>query len=250
MRNPDRETLFRFKQFDVLNNISAMKVGTDGVLLGAWAFADMPRDIVGRGLDVGTGTGVLALMLAQRFSNLILDAVEISEEAVSEADFNFRESKWGRRLSVTTCDFNDYVKKDYGAGYDLIISNPPFFDNGAESPEDKRRIARHEGTLNFQSLFKGAGKLLNESGRIALVAPFDSRRQIVFDAELAGFSLVRYCEVKTVGRKPPKRFMGEFMKKPKGERLECVCQELTIHDSAGGYTDDYIQLTRDFYLNF
>lgn len=249
MRNPGREKCFRFKQFDVVNDRSAMKVGTDGVLLGAWAFDGMEeRGGTLRVLDVGTGSGVIGLMLAQRLGNAMVRGIDVEAGAVDEARENFVNSPWGQRLEAMELDFCNMAGDGEGGWYDLLVSNPPFFSGGSLAPEAARRLARHEGELNFASLMKGAGRLLKPGGRVAVVAPYEALEEIVFEGELNGLGLRRLCVVRTVGRKPPRRVLLELERG--GLCAEVERGELCIHDEAGGYTADYIRLTREFYLKF
>ena len=212
MRNPDRQPTFRFKQFEISNCRSAMKVGTDGVLLGAWAFGGIPPEREVRVLDVGCGTGVIALMLAQRFQSAIITGVEINSDAAGEAALNFSASSWGDRLSVTCSDFLEYAVMDGLPGfYDLIISNPPFFTNGALAPDLSRRAARHEGSLDLASLMARASVLLKPGGRLGMVLPVEQQSRMELQAALSGMTLVPICYVKTVDRKAPRRIMCELV---------------------------------------
>lgn len=246
MRNPDRETVFRFKRFAVTNRKSAMKVGTDAVLLGAWAFGDIPSESEGlRILDVGCGTGVLSLMLAQRFPNAKITGVEIEPEAAQEARKNVEASPWRDRVEICQADFLQYA---CGAPkFDLIISNPPFFSNGELAPQLSRSMARHEGALNFGTLTSRTAALLNSGGRLAIVAPFESRSRLVAEGISAKLHVCRECIVSTVLRKPPRRIMVEFSE---SGATEPQVESLVIHSSTGGFSELYIELTRDFYLNF
>lgn len=254
MRNPDRETIFRFKQFDVINRKSAMKVGTDGVLLGAWSFKDMPLDADACVMDVGAGTGLISLMLAQRFSRFKIDGVELSADAAEEAEENYRRSRWASRLKMLAGDFTKLTATMAPESYDLMISNPPFFATGALAPDSDRRLARHEGTLNFSSLLCGASKLLVPGGRIALVAPADMCGHITFEAELNGMKPVRICEVYTVPRKPARRVLIELMnmsgsKSATRDRFSTK-EQISIHDANGDFSVEYENITKDFYLKF
>lgn len=252
VRNPDRETIFRFKKFDVVNRFSAMKVGTDGVLLGAWAFmqyADNSRPM--RILDVGTGSGVIALMLAQRFEKAYVTGVEIDSEAAEEANRNFCESPWPTRLLAVTEDFNTFVKNQAGKNWDLIVSNPPYYNNGEEAPDEARRRARHEKSLGFATLINKAELLLSDSGLLAVVAPWEMADEIAFMASLKKLRIVRKCDVRTVSRKNPRRVLLEFEKvSDESKNVSPVISELRIHNDDGSYSSDYIKLTQDFYLKF
>ena len=249
MRNSGRESVFRFKQFSVINEASAMKVGTDGVLLGSWAFRNVENQSTGRVLDVGCGSGVISLMLAQRFPRWKIIGVDIMPEAIAESRLNFEKSLWGDRLMVIQKDFTrfryDYPDSLYDS-YDFIISNPPFFSNGDLSPDVSRRTARHEGTLNYISLLNEASELLPIGGRLAIISPADIREKIISEGLVKYLYPERICMVSTTAVKSPKRVMIEFVK---GERnLKMKEDKLIIHSHNGGYTNQYVELVSDFYL--
>ena len=258
MRNPDRQPTFRFKQFEISNCRSAMKVGTDGVLLGAWAFGGIPPEREVRVLDVGCGTGVIALMLAQRFQSAIITGVEINSDAAGEAALNFSASSWGDRLSVTCSDFLEYAVMDGLPGfYDLIISNPPFFTNGALAPDLSRRAARHEGSLDLASLMARASVLLKPGGRLGMVLPVEQQSRMELQAALSGMTLVRICFVKTVDRKAPRRILCELVKgtadmltgADAGSTTPHMQPEhLTLQLSNGDFSDEYRKLVSPFYI--
>ena len=162
-----REKVFRFKQFSVRNDKSAMKVGTDGVLLGAWADVKAANSV----LDIGTGTGLVALMMAQR-CNANIDAIEIDADAFAEATLNFNESPWAERMKVIHDDFITF-SKDCDLRYDVIVSNPPYFIDSLVCQEEKRKNARHTSSLSYENLIECAVKLLNDNGFICLITPSD-----------------------------------------------------------------------------
>lgn len=245
MRNPDRQTIFHFKQFSVSNARSAMKIGTDGVLLGAWAFWDAECK-PGRILDVGCGTGVISLMLAQRFADAVVTGVDIDADAVAEAAENFAASPWGARLSACHCDFNSIQAPS--ESYDLIVSNPPFFTGGALAPDEARRTARHQEALTFAALFRGASALLRPGGRIAVVAPAEMRGELVAEAVLCALTPVRVTMVRTVARKPPRRVLLECVK---GNACGgCRTDELLLAEADGAPGSEYARLVSPFYLKF
>jgi tRNA1Val (adenine37-N6)-methyltransferase len=219
--------MFSFRQFEIRQEGCAMKVGTDGVLLGAWAQGGR------RVLDVGTGTGVVALMMAQRFPEAVVTALDIDEGAVHQARENVALSPFARRVTVR----HEAVQEHQGE-YDAIVSNPPFFVDALHAPDSQRNIARHAVTLTYQELMQAAYRLLGDEGELSVVVPFDYRRRMEDEATFVGFFPSRVCAVKTSDRKPAKRYLLSFRKHP------CQRQEesLTIGDAA------YQQLTRDFYL--
>ena len=233
-----REKVFRFKQFSVRHEKSAMKVGTDGVLLGAWTNAECAGTV----LDIGAGTGLIALMLAQR-SKAKITAIEIDDDAAEEANENFTLSPWGDRLSVVKSDFVDFAES-CEKKFDVIVSNPPYFVDSLECPDEKRGKARHTSSLSFENLIYGAVKLLAESGHIYLVTPIEVEAKldsIIADNECSVTHKVYVCSV--VGGEP-KRVLWEIAKGVN----ECECSRLEIEKERHIYTDDYISLTREYYL--
>lgn len=201
-----REKVFRFKQFCVHNSLSAMKIGTDGVLLGAWCEVKDAHKI----LDVGTGTGLVSLMLAQK-SYAQIDAIDIEDNAIEEAKKNFDESKWANRLNVDKTDFNSF-NLDPKYRYDLIVSNPPYFENSLHSPSAKRSLARHADTLSLEILIKNSSKILNECGRLVIVYPATCIGDIRKFASLNAMGVVKICWVSSNPGAEPKRVLVEIKK--------------------------------------
>ncbi len=249
MRNPNRQTTFRFKQFEVSNCRSAMKVETDGVLLGAWAFQSLiPHNATTplRILDVGCGTGVISLMMAQRFPDASIVGIDIDPAAAMEASENFSESPWGERLCAVCADFIEWTC-DQTQQFDLIISNPPFFANGALAPIEERRIARHEGTLCVDSIIASAEVLLKPHGRLALILPAEQKQRVEFQASLHAMQFNKSCLVRTVERKAPRRILFEISA---GCDNPVHTEEmLTIQNSDGNPSDYYRQLVEPFYIH-
>ena len=235
-----RNNWFEFKQFMIEQHKAAMKVGTDGVLLGAWT----PVEEACRILDVGTGTGLIALMLAQR-SDAIIDAVEIDELASEEAKYNFEQSDWSSRLQVYHSDFHLFADVPHEP-YDLIVSNPPFFINSLKTKNEALSIARHNDMLSFNQLVSGARKLLSSSGRLCVIIPFGSCTEFRECARLAGFYLRNQTNVIPKLGRAPKRVLLEFTL----QQGYPVNNELTILDENGLYTDYYKTLTSPFYPAF
>lgn len=235
-----RNNWFEFKQFRIEQHKSAMKVGTDGVLLGAWAPVNEDRRI----LDIGTGTGLIALMLAQR-SDAIIDAVEIDEQASEEARFNFEQSPWSDRLKVYNSDFQVFANLPCEP-YDLIISNPPFFINSLKTKDEALSVARHNDLLSFDQLIIGAGKLLSNTGRLCIIIPFTSSVDFRESARLAGFYLRQQTQVIPKLGRSPKRILLEFTIEP-GYPAE---NELVILDENGNSTEAYKTLTSPYYPAF
>lgn len=237
--------MFRFKQFDVHDAHCAMKVGTDGVLLGAWA--DVAAD--SRILDVGTGTGLIALMAAQR-SNAHIVAVDIAADAVAEARRNVSIAPWTERIEVVEGDICTLVKEQHQAlarPFDHIVSNPPYFTGALLSADAERNLARHAASLSFGSLIAVAGRLLRADGRLSVILPTDEAAS--FRREAYGqLWLTRLVDIITREGDEPKRTMMEFMLT--GEPRMPRCTTLVLHRSDGVYSDDYRNLTQDFYIKF
>lgn len=235
-----REKTFRFKRFEVLNDRTAMKVGTDGVLLGAWCDVTGARHV----LDVGTGCGVIALMVAQRNNDARIDAVEIDMDSAQEAFHNFSRSPWAGRLHVEQCDFNEYAQRVSIGRYDLIVSNPPFFTNGILPPDASRMSARHTRNLTYEQLLKNAGMLLTNGGKIALITPFDSIKEIIEESVFNNLNISSKINVISVNGISPKRVLWELVKYP----CSMHESELVIEISPGVFSEEYVALCKDFYL--
>jgi tRNA1Val (adenine37-N6)-methyltransferase len=235
MENPT----FRFKQFNITDAKCGMKLGTDGVLLGAWTSVDDVHSI----MDVGAGCGIISLMLAQRCDASIL-AVEIDKNASEDCQTNFSESPWASRLTVTNADFNGITSPVNSEGFDLIVSNPPFFNNGITAPSKSRAQARHEQTLTIESLIQGASKLLSANGRLALITPADRCDDIIFFAEINRLKLCRRCDVIPVINKMPKRILWEFSFR----NQRPIMEQLVIRVEDNAFSDKYVELMSDFYL--
>ena len=229
---------FRFKQFAVEQDDVAMKVGTDGVLLGAWAVCDGAKRI----LDIGTGTGVISLMLAQRNSEAEVHAVEIDETATQRARSNFDLSPWAERLEVECCAVQEFSSDEK---FDLIISNPPYFVDSLLPPDAKRSTARHTHDLSFEELDNAVCRLLADEGRFALILPITEFEKYLTITQL---HLVRHCDVYPKVGAAIKRVMAEFALHATAEVKH---ETITIEqDKRGDYTDEYRALTKDFYLKF
>ena len=248
--------VFRFKKFEVVNERSAMKVNTDGVLLGA-AMTISPSDRTM--LDVGTGTGTIALMAAQRLSSVILnsssvilnevknpriDAIDIDEASASEASANFINSPWNSILKAHHLPLEEFAASAETV-YDLIFSNPPYFEDSLTAPDERKSTARHTSDgLSYRDIFEFAKDRLSENGRVSLVLPADQEAALTRYARMCGLYLFRILRVRTVPRKAPSRIIAEFSRTRCAELSE---ELLTIQDE-GKYTQEYLSLTGDFYL--
>ncbi len=230
------DNIFEFKQFSIRQSSSEMKVGTDSVLLGAWADLGDARSI----LDVGAGTGILSLMAAQRNPLAFIDAIELDEAAAEEAEINFSNSLWKDRLSERNCDFLEF---DTTERYDYIISNPPYFDGGIKAPNTRRAMARHNDSLPFGKFFEKATSLLADRGVIGLIAPIEVKEIIEFQAGENNLWIKKRVGVRTTEGKPIKRFLWEFANYP-AEVEEGV---ITLQDS-GRRSLEFVRLTKDFYI--
>ncbi|MDE7396594.1 MAG: methyltransferase [Muribaculum sp.] len=210
-----------------------MKVGTDGVLLGAWADGSGCRSV----LDVGAGTGLISLMLAQRYPGVSVTALELDSDAVDEATVNVAESPWSDRIHVVAGDFLSYGDT---VRYDMIISNPPFFVDALKSGDTRRSLARHAGGLNYHVLIERALLLLNPGGRLNMILPAEFEEDIYFQASLNGLTASRMVRVFTRPSAPPKRILVELVNTTSG--IICCHDELVIG------SEEYIRLTDKFYL--
>jgi len=229
---------FAFRQFTIWQTRAAMKVGTDGVLLGAWATAGD----VQRVLDIGTGTGLIALMLAQRTPAQV-DAVELEPEAARQAQENFAKAPWTERLHLYKQDIQDFAQP-HTARYDLIVSNPPFFVNSLKPQAKTRSMARHHESMRHEDLIRAAGQLLNARGRFALILPYAQEGEFTTKALFQGLYPVRRTVVYPREGKPPHRCLLEMAR----ERLAQETEALTLRTRTGAYTEEYRALTADFYL--
>lgn len=247
---------FRFKQFTVANERSAMKVGTDGVLLGAWVRLRGKEQHI---LDVGTGTGVIALMLAQRTSQsdetqaqaATIIGIDIDRPSAEEAAANFKASPWAGRMAAFAGDFRglgtdpSHPLKYLAFPYDLIVSNPPYFVDALKAPDPRRNDARHADSLTYADLVANAVRNLAPDGRLALILPADAAARFAAEASACGLHLRRRTDVFTLAGTSPTRTLLEF------SRTSAPLEETTLAiQDAAGFTDEYRTLTREFYLKF
>lgn len=271
---------FDFKQFRIEQDRCAMKVGTDGVLLGAWAEGGR------RVLDIGTGTGLIALMMAQRFENAAVTAIDIDAEACVQARENVLSSPFADRVEVVHASLQDFCatfanfrsseqailtesqrssnsfpatwqpSNSFSATwqpsnsllenrFDCIVSNPPFFEQSLKNPDQRKATARHADSLPFSDLFEGVSQLLSDEGIFSVVIPVEKLESFLSNAYLSGFYIVRQCMIKTTRRKPAKRCLLAFQKHLPAsvERAEFYLQ-----NDDGTRSDWYRHLTKNFYL--
>lgn len=229
---------FRFKQFTVWHDKCAMKVGTDGVLLGAWADVSNANSV----LDVGTGTGLVALMIAQR-CNAEIFAIEIDKNAAIQAIGNIDQSPWGERIYVLQADFKTF---ESNTKFDVIVSNPPYFSNSLLPPDIKRSTARHTNELSYYELIEGVAKLLSTSGKFSLIIPADIIDKIIEIAAIFNLSPIRQTNVLPKQDSLPKRVLISFTNKK--DVIFAKQNDLIIELARHQYTKDYIELTKEYYL--
>ena len=239
-------SFFRFKQFTVSHDLCGMKVGTDGVLLGAYAslVSEEKQPTI---LDIGTGTGLVALMLAQRYALAQIDAVEINTQASKQAEMNCADSPWSERIRVYNQDIVDFSKTSKLC-YDLIVSNPPFFENSLKADCVHRTQARHTDTLSFQTLLQCAHMLLAPHGRIVLILPVNVTQEIAQIAEAHSLAITHILWVRGNDSQPIKRAILSLSHLAVGRSVVLHERELVIEQSRHQYTADYIALTQAFYL--
>ena len=225
---------FQFRRFTVRQGRCAMKVGTDGTLLGAWARGGETV------LDIGTGTGLVALMMAQRFPESHVMGIEIDHEAVEQAVENAAASPFASRVSIVEADAKSFDDAPFAA----IVCNPPYFVDSLECPDEQRTLARHTSALTYGELMLAAWRLLADNGELSLVIPFDCKHRLEQEAALVGFFKVRECAVKTTPKKQPRRYLLAFRKHP----YDLEMSEGIIETQPGIRSPWYQELTKDFYL--
>ncbi|WP_281322864.1 tRNA1(Val) (adenine(37)-N6)-methyltransferase [Flavobacterium aestivum] len=233
--------MFTFKQFSVKQDKTAMKIGTDGVLLGAWApIENNPFSV----LDIGTGTGIIALMLSQRSNAQQIDALEIDEDAYEQAVDNFENSPWGDRLFCFHAGLDEFVEEPEDE-YDLIVSNPPFYTEDYKSENGQRDLARFADAMPFEDLIEAADLLLSENGVFAVIIPFKEEENFIALAKEYELYPIKITRVKGTPTTEIKRSLLAFCR---NENATILTNELIIETARHVYTPEYIELTKDFYL--
>lgn len=238
------QNTFAFKQFTIVQDKCAMKVGTDAVLLGAWVKTYGVR----KALDIGTGTGVIALMLAQK-SGAHIDAIDIDHNAAIEAKDNVSNSPWKERVHVQNISLQDFSKIT-DEQYDLIVSNPPYFVDSLLSSEANRTAARHTVLLSFEDLIAGVKKMLNKEGKLYVILPVREGEQFIQLAATHGLHLRRITRVKSTPDKIEKRWMMQFGFHSKPQISDSVLVMEKDPQVRHSYTDEYKELTKEYYLQF
>ena len=228
---------FKFKQFTIEQGGCAMKVGTDGCLLGGWFDCSQSQRI----LDVGTGSGLIAIMAAQR-CNAMVTGIEIDNEAALQAKDNVKNSPWCDRVEIIKKDLLEYVPEEL---FDTIVSNPPYFVNSMKCDDASRTLARHSDSLGSEEFFACADRLLAPHGKVSIVIPCDIAEEWRRSAKGYGFVASRLAYIKTTPRKAPKRVLLEFSR---GNAVECIESTLVLENSPGVYSKEAQDILRDFYL--
>lgn len=231
---------FQFKQFAVSDEWCTHKVGTDAVLLGSWVtICQADKQL----LDVGTGSGVIALMLAQRAAeSAVIDAIDIDEQDVRQARQNVLMSPWPQKVRVIPCSIQEYTP---GKVYDLIVSNPPYFVNSLLPPDARRQVARHTRTLSFEDLLNSVVRLLAPEGRLAVVLPYVEGQEFIRRAEDCGLFPARHCTFRARANKPPERLLLEFSR----SAVAPQDSDLVLYGSSDNWSEAYRLLTGAFYLD-
>ena len=235
--------MFQFKQFSIQQEKSAMKVGTDGVLLGAWApVSNNPYNI----LDIGAGTGLLSLMLAQRSYAEQIDAIEIEENAYEECVDNFENSPWADRLYCYHAGLDEFVEEleEIEEQYDVIVSNPPFYSEDYKTLDEARDLARFADALPFDELVEAAYLLLSENGIFSVIIPYSAEENFI---ALAQKSLLFPLKITRVKGTPTSEIKRSLLAFTRVEQTP-IMDELVIETARHEYTPEYIELTKEFYL--
>ena len=228
-------SVFKFKHFQIQQDHAALKVGTDSMLLGSLCRWDNPKRL----LDIGTGTGVLALMCAQRFALHEIIGLEISEPAVVDAQINAGNNPFSTKISILNQAVQEYQSTE---GFDAIISNPPFFENSSKNPDDHKSLARHTESLSFTELMQAISRLLTPNGKAWIIVPFESTENLI---ELAWKNGLFASDLVEISGKPGKlsRAVLAFEKQPITTKLYSLC----IRTETGSYTEAYKVLTKEFH---
>ena len=239
---------FRFKRFTVWHDRCAMKVGTDGVLLGAWCGLPRVNGECVRVLDIGTGSGLIALMLAQRLEQdrqqFKIYAIDIEQNAVEQSNINFEQSPWALYLSAQESSVQKLVDNE---GFDLIVSNPPYFQNSLKNPDRSRATARHTDTLTYTELLAHSKRLLKSDGTLSLILPLEAETEILELAKTNKLTPIQITYVHAKEGKPAKRILIS-MKSTSLEYRELIISHFYIESASSPRSEEYKELTKDFYL--
>lgn len=230
---------FQFKHFGINDSECAMKIGTDGVLLGAWADVKLSHNI----LDIGSGSGLISLMLAQK-SNANITGIEIDKNAAKQSIDNINNSPWKNRITIINDDFTQWANNL--DKFDHIVSNPPFFNNGPIAPSKNRATARHEKILGYDQLIKLSIQLLTDDGKLSIISPYNRKNDIIFYCELSQLYISRITNVYSKEDGKPVRILWEICK----NKCPLTQSNISIRNNNNEYSIEYMNLTKDFYLNF
>ncbi|MFZ1749714.1 MAG: methyltransferase [Saprospiraceae bacterium] len=240
----DKKTVFRFKQFDIIQLVNIMKVNTDGILLGAWSQIEGKKNI----LDIGTGTGLIALMLAQRTIGATVTGIEIDLPSAEEAALNMSNSRFGGRLNCIHTSIQDFARDDTSK-FDLIVSNPPFFSGGTFSTNENKANVRHTQKLSHIDLLNSVRTLLSPDGHFDLILPYIEGLRFLEMGEKYDFKCAHITEIRSKDRRPVERLLIRLgqspVKKVKNDTLIMM-----NHGEGYDYSSSFIKLTKDFYLSF
>ena len=244
--------IFQFQQFTIHQDRCSMKVGTDGVLLGAWASISHHTKALTQNfsfLDIGAGTGIISLMLAQRATQagqtFQVEAIEIDTDAAQQAQENIAASPWAKSISIHPISLQQFAQDETIGCYDLIVSNPPFYNATLKPTDEGRAMARHKDALPVSVIARFASQHLSPNGRLALIFPIAYDSEVMTAAVLSGLFPIRICDIITKAGKPCKRRMVEFSI----QNAHIIRQQLIIRNADGKYTEDYRSLTSAFYLH-
>ena len=236
---------FRFKRFEADDTICAMKIGTDAVLLGSWMEICLPEPVKPlKMLDIGCGCGIIALMAAQRSEYVLrtVEGIDIDPSAVEASNANFAASPWADCLSARTVSLEAFAASEPSGSFDLLFSNPPYFDKSPASATEERTAARDSASMPRSQIISAALKLLGPEGSLALILPLEQAKDFIVEASCSGLALQRQCFVKTTERKPARRLMLQFTRRPLGSFGSVNTETLVIG------SEEYRQLTSEFYL--
>ncbi|MBI9039331.1 MAG: methyltransferase [Bacteroidales bacterium] len=231
---------FRFKQFEIEDDDSTMKVGTDAILLGSWINTGNCKSI----LEIGTGSGVIALMLAQK-TNAKITAIDIDENSVLQALMNVSNSKWSKQIIVQNVSFQDFIKSS-NKTFDLIVSNPPFFGNSLKSPTTKTNLAKHNDNLSSKDLISGVKKTLSKNGCFYAIFPYSEGNIFREKAEINNLFCTKILLIKPKTNKPANRILFRFQLIKPAESIE---NKLTIKNKNNTFNEEFVDLTKDYYLD-
>lgn len=238
--NINTMSVFHFKQFSLHHDKSSMKIGTDAVLLGAWARVANTQNI----LDIGCGCGVISLMLAQRCQAHIT-GIDIDKDSIMEAEYNRKQSPWAERISFQQIGLQSFVEEDKLLIYDCIVSNPPYFEQSLQSPYPRRNIGKHNVELNLDELIVCVNKLLHPEGKFFCILPANTAKKTENLCQEKGLYLSKICHIQAFPHKPPNRTLFCFKK---GE-ITYTTEYMTIRNIHREYSDAYRQLTKDYFIN-